>query len=127
MLTLYRRHRTADGRLDLKPGERIPDEKGEPIKLDGKGRETGRATLTLMDWDGDGKLDLIVSNAIESFDGLRWYREYRDARKMGAGAAAEPRAQPAVEPLSIARPHRLGRGRQNGPDRRQRRRVALFL
>ncbi len=64
----------SDGRLDLKPGERIPDEHGAPIKLDGKGRETGRATLTVMDWDGDGKLDLIVSNAIESFDGLRWYR-----------------------------------------------------
>jgi hypothetical protein len=69
MLTLYRR-----AGKDLKPGERILDEKGAPIKLDGKGRETGRATLTVMDWDGDGKLDLLVSNAIESFDGLRWYR-----------------------------------------------------
>ncbi len=27
-----------------------------------------------MDWDEDGKLDLIAGNAIENFDGLRWYR-----------------------------------------------------
>ena len=30
--------------------------------------------LALMDWDEDGKLDLIAGNAIENFDGLRWYR-----------------------------------------------------
>jgi hypothetical protein len=76
MLTLYRRVGN-----ELKPGERILDEKGAPIKLDGKGRETGRATLTVMDWDGDGKLDLLVSNAIESFDGLRWYRNIGTKKK----------------------------------------------
>jgi hypothetical protein len=27
-----------------------------------------------MDWDKDGKSDIIVGNAVESFDGLRWYR-----------------------------------------------------
>ena len=70
MLTLYRRK----GRLDFHPGQRILDEAGTAIKLDGKGRETGRAMLTLMDWDEDGKLDLIAGNAIENFDGLRWYR-----------------------------------------------------
>jgi hypothetical protein len=70
MLTLYRRA----GRLELEEGERILDDKGAPIKLDGHGRETGRAMLAIMDWDEDGKLDLIAGNAIENFDGLRWYR-----------------------------------------------------
>jgi hypothetical protein len=70
MLALYRRR----SRLEFHPGQRILDERGAPIKLDGKGRETGRAMLTLMDWDEDGKLDLIAGNAIENFDGLRWYR-----------------------------------------------------
>lgn len=70
MLARYRR----SGALAFHPPERISDETGAPIKLDGKGRETGRAMLTLMDWDADGRLDLIVGNAIENFDGLRWYR-----------------------------------------------------
>ena len=66
MLTLYRRYRNASGGLALRAGERILDRQGEPVKLDGSGRETGRATLTAMDWDGDGKLDLIAGNAIET-------------------------------------------------------------
>jgi len=70
MLTLYRRA----GARELQPGRRILEPDGSPIKLDGKGRETGRAMLALMDWDEDGKLDLIAGNAIENFDGLRWYR-----------------------------------------------------
>jgi hypothetical protein len=78
MLTLYRR----TGAVEFAPGERVPDEVGAPIKLDGKGRETGRAMLTLVDWDKDGKLDLLVGNAIESFDGLRWYRNVGEGRRM---------------------------------------------
>jgi hypothetical protein len=37
--------------------------------------------LTLMDWDGDGKPDLIAGNAIENFDGLRWYRNVGDGKR----------------------------------------------
>jgi hypothetical protein len=70
MLSLYRRA----GRLELEGGQRILDQNSAPIKLDGKGRETGRAMLALLDWDEDGKLDLIAGNAIENFDGLRWYK-----------------------------------------------------
>lgn len=77
MLTLWR----ASGRLEFGPGERIADEKGEPIKLDGKGRETGRAMLAWMDWNADGKADLIAGNAIENFDGLRWYENTGSAAK----------------------------------------------
>jgi hypothetical protein len=76
MLTLYRRTQS----MDLSPGERILDRSGAPVKFDGAGRETGRTTLTLMDWDGDGKLDLLAGNAIESFDGLRWYRNVGDRK-----------------------------------------------
>ncbi|HEU0140142.1 MAG TPA: VCBS repeat-containing protein [Bryobacteraceae bacterium] len=70
MLTLYRR----SGAREVQAGKRILDQNNSPIKLDGKGRETGRAMLAVMDWDEDGKLDLIAGNAIENFDGLRWYR-----------------------------------------------------
>jgi hypothetical protein len=77
MLTLYRR----SGRLELRAGERLLEANGSPIKLDGQGRETGRAMLALLDWDEDGKLDLVVGNAIENFDGLRWYRNTGTASK----------------------------------------------
>lgn len=77
MLTLYRR----TGRIDFAPGERILDGNKAAIKLDGKGRETGRAMLTLIDWDEDGKPDLIAGNAIENFDGLRWYRNIGSTSK----------------------------------------------
>ena len=36
--------------------------------------------LTVMDWDEDGKPDLIAGNAMENFDGLRWYRNIGNAR-----------------------------------------------
>jgi hypothetical protein len=78
-----------DGRLvlyrgspqGLKPGERISDQRDFSIKLDGEGRETGRANITVMDWDADGKLDVIVGNAVENFDGLRWYRNIGTQQK----------------------------------------------
>ena len=77
MLTLY----TRTGPRELLAGVRILDESGGSIKLDGKGRETGRAMLTIMDWDEDGTLDLLAGNAIENFDGLRWYRNTGTNRK----------------------------------------------
>ncbi len=70
MLSVFRRL----GPTELAPAEHVRDPQGAAIKLDGKARESGRAMLALMDWDGDGTLDLIAGNAIENFDGLRWYR-----------------------------------------------------
>jgi hypothetical protein len=45
----------------LEPGKRVfLDEKGEPLRLsDGEAGKSGRAKFHLVDWDGDGDLDLI--------------------------------------------------------------------
>ncbi|MDP2995856.1 MAG: FG-GAP-like repeat-containing protein [Bryobacterales bacterium] len=70
MLAVFRR----TGPAELAAADHVRDPQGALIKLDGKGRETGRAMLALMDWDEDGRLDLIAGNAVENFDGLRWYK-----------------------------------------------------
>jgi hypothetical protein len=52
---------------DLKAGKAIPDEWGEPIKMDGyliDGHvHTGRIKLELADWDSDGDPDLLYGTA----------------------------------------------------------------
>lgn len=74
LLSVIKREKNKDGSIRLFDKVHILNDSSATIKLDGKGRETGRATLTIMDWDGDGRSDLIVGNAVENFDGLRWYR-----------------------------------------------------
>lgn len=78
-LALFERRRDASGALRLLPGRRVfigPD--GEPIRW-GRGRagKSGRRKFAVVDWDGDGKLDLIVDS--KSAD---WWRqvEERDGR-----------------------------------------------
>ncbi len=53
-----------NGRLRLLPGERIfVDLKGEPIRLNpGQAGRSGRRKLAVVDWDGDGHLDLLVNS-----------------------------------------------------------------
>ncbi|MBX3414675.1 MAG: VCBS repeat-containing protein [Pirellulales bacterium] len=69
----------SEGDQRLKPGARIfVDEQGAPLHLNDKiAGKSGRRQLELVDWDGDGKLDLLV-------DGLNaaWYRqvEQRDGK-----------------------------------------------
>jgi hypothetical protein len=69
-LTLYRRARR-DGKLALLPPERIFVEPGGRFLLLATGRAggSGRRKIELVDWDGDGDLDLIT----DSNDGPIWY------------------------------------------------------
>jgi hypothetical protein len=71
-LAFWERARTADGRLILKPPRRafIDDATGAPMgvsgwKGDGKGRagSSGRRKFCLIDWDGDGLMDLVMNSA----------------------------------------------------------------
>jgi hypothetical protein len=74
LLSIYKRKKNKQGVIELTEKLHVLNDSASTIKLDGLRRETGRATLTIMDWDKDGKSDIIVGNAVESFDGLRWYR-----------------------------------------------------
>lgn len=63
-LALFERYRQG-GALRLKPPARIfLDEAGRPLRLsDGKAGKSGRRKIEVVDWDGDGDLDLIVDSA----------------------------------------------------------------
>ena len=70
-----------DGRLVLLAPRRVfVNERGEPLRLNaGVAGQSGRRKLCVVDWDGDGKLDLLLnsSNAnflrqTEAHDG-RWF------------------------------------------------------
>ena len=59
----YFERKKANGSLILKPGKRIFfDDKGAPLRLnDRKAGHSGRRKTDLVDWDGDGDLDLLVN------------------------------------------------------------------
>ena len=78
-LALFERARR-DGKLVLLPPKRVfCDEKGEPLLLSrGIAGKSGRRKLCIVDWDGDGKLDILLNAAnakflrqVESRDG-KW-------------------------------------------------------
>lgn len=60
-----------EGQLRLLPGERIfCDESGEPLPLiRGPAGKSGRRKLEVVDWDGDGRLDILFNG--ENAD---WFR-----------------------------------------------------
>ena len=64
------------------------DESGQPLRLNaGKAGKSGRRKLCLVDWDGDGRLDLLVNSVnveLVSQRGCR-ARQVRAARHGPAG------------------------------------------
>jgi hypothetical protein len=62
LLTLWRRERAGDGSLRLRPPEHPVDAEGHPFQMTGPSRSLGRAKSLAIDWDRDGKMDLITSS-----------------------------------------------------------------
>ena len=83
-LAFYERRRAQNGSLYLLPPKRIfmtRDAKGElaPIRLNGRtGGGSGRRTFCFIDWDGDGKVDLMVN----SKNAELWKNVSKDANVM---------------------------------------------
>lgn len=67
-LALFQRERR-DGKLVLLPPKRVfCDERGNPLRLNaGIAGRSGRRKLCIVDWDGDGKLDILVNAANARF------------------------------------------------------------
>jgi hypothetical protein len=57
------------GKVDLLPGKRIfVDEKGNPHSLiRGPAGKSGRRKLQVVDWDGDGRLDILFNGENAEF------------------------------------------------------------
>jgi len=62
-LALYRRERREEGLVLLPPARVFVDEAGEPLQLnDGRAGRSGRRKLAAVDWDQDGRLDLLINS-----------------------------------------------------------------
>jgi hypothetical protein len=64
-LALFERRRGADGKLQLLPGRRaFVDAQGQPLQMNAKrAGASGRRKLHAVDWDRDGRLDLLANGA----------------------------------------------------------------
>ncbi len=58
-----------DGKLILLPPKRVLcDEKGSPLLLSkGTAGKSGRRKICIVDWDGDGKLDILLNSSSANF------------------------------------------------------------
>lgn len=67
-LSLFERQRSADGTI-LLPGKRLLcDASGKPLRLNEKiAGGSGRRKLAVVDWDGDGKIDLLLNSSNADF------------------------------------------------------------
>lgn len=74
-LALFPRRRGDDGKLLLMPGQRVfVDEVGTPLQMNaGRAGKSGRRKLCVVDWDGDGRLDVLANGT-----NAEWLRNVRD-------------------------------------------------
>ncbi len=74
-LAFFERSRSANGQLQLQPGQRrFVDEAGQPIRLNERSAgKSGRRKLAILDWDGDGRLDILMNSG-----NCDWLRNVRD-------------------------------------------------
>ena len=100
-LSLFER-RQIDGQLKLLPPRRaFLDEKAQPLLLNGgRAGKSGRRKLCATDWDGDGKLDLLVNSEnanwlrqVESRDG-KWL--FKDLGKLDSRNIASHDVSPTT-------------------------------
>ncbi len=64
-LVFFQRERDDSGQLKLKPGHRLfTDANGRPLRLNNRDAGgSGRRKLCLADWDGDGKIDILLNSS----------------------------------------------------------------
>ncbi|NOY42188.1 MAG: VCBS repeat-containing protein [Planctomycetes bacterium] len=74
-LAFFQRTRTPAGELQLQPGSRMfVDESGKPWQFNVRqAGKSGRRKLAIVDWDGDGRLDVLANGA-----NCDWYRNIRN-------------------------------------------------
>jgi glycerophosphoryl diester phosphodiesterase len=67
-LALFERALQAGRRVLAAPKRVFRDESGRPLLLSkGKAGKSGRRKLCIVDWDGDGKLDILLNSASANF------------------------------------------------------------
>ncbi|MEY2598183.1 MAG: hypothetical protein RLZZ142_442, partial [Verrucomicrobiota bacterium] len=67
-LSLFERAQHNGKRVLLPPKHVFCDEKGVPLRLaKGSGGASGRRKLCIVDWDGDGKLDILLDSTNANF------------------------------------------------------------
>jgi len=80
-LAFFERFRRADGTLALKAPRRafINDATGKPMGVSGwsgngrgRGGSAGRRKICLVDWDGDGKTDIVMNSAHKGGNAVLW-------------------------------------------------------
>lgn len=99
-LAFFERFRDADGALKLRSPKRIFHwENGDLMRLnDGRAGGSGRRKISVCDWDGDGKFDLLVNSQnadllrqVRAEDGKYYFRNegILDGRRL-AGHSSSP-------------------------------------
>lgn len=74
-LAFFERALRGGQKILLSPKRIFQDEAGQPLRLNaGTAGKSGRRKLCIVDWDGDGKLDLLVNSSSADF-----YRQLKSA------------------------------------------------